>query len=105
VDLYALLRAADAHLGQYSTVLTDAVVTATPNMIAVGQAWADVIGYVEAGVATPVATVDEVRAFMADPRPIDPEAREAFLRRHSLEGDAVGRIAEAVRETARATDS
>ncbi len=104
VDLYALLRAADAHLGQYSTVLTDAVVTATPNMIAVGQAWADVIGYVEAGVATPVATVDDVRAFMAEPRPIDPPAREAFLRRHSLEGDAVGRIADAVRETARTTD-
>ena len=101
VDLYALLRAADAHLGQYSTVLTDAVVTSTPNMIAVGQAWSDVIGYVDAGVATPVATVADVRAFMANPKPIDPAARDAFLRRHSLDGDAIGRIAEAVRETAR----
>jgi hypothetical protein len=101
VDLYALLRSADAHLGQYSTVLTDAVLTSTPNMIAVGHAWSDVIGYVDAGVATPVSTIDDVRAFMADPRPIDPAAREAFVRRHSLDGDATGRIAEAVRGIAR----
>jgi hypothetical protein len=100
VDVYALLRAADAHLGQYSTVLTDAVLTGTPNMIAVGQAWADIIGYVEAGVATPVASIDDIRAFMADPRPATSEAREAFLRAHSIEGDAVGRIAAAVRDVA-----
>jgi len=100
VDIYTLLRAADAHLGQYSTVLTDAVVTSTPNMIAVGQAWADVIGYVPAGVAAPVRSIDDVRAFMADPRPPEPEAREAFLQAHAIEGDAVGRIVTAIREAA-----
>ena len=100
VDVYALLRAADAHLGQYSTVLTDAVLTSTPNMIAIGQASADIIGYVDAGVAVAVASVDDIRAFMADPRPPAPEAREAFLRAHSIEGDAVGRIAAAVRDVA-----
>ena len=34
IDLYRLLRAADAHLGMHSTVLTDAVVVGTPNLIA-----------------------------------------------------------------------
>ena len=49
LDLYRLLRAADAHLGQYSTVLSDAVVAGTPNLIAVGQAHADSLDYVGAG--------------------------------------------------------
>ena len=53
IDVYRLLRAADAHLGLYSTVLTDAVLTSTPNMVAVGQAWADLIGYVDAGRRRP----------------------------------------------------
>ncbi len=35
IDLYRLLRAADAHLGYQSTVLTDAVVAGTPNLIAI----------------------------------------------------------------------
>jgi hypothetical protein len=96
IDVYRLLRAADAHLGQYSTVLTDAVLTGTPNMIAVGQASADVIGLVDAGVATPVRTPDDVRAFMADPRPAAQEARERFLEAHYRSGDAVDRIAEAI---------
>ena len=34
IDLYRLLRASDAHLGMHSTVLTDAVVVGTPNLIA-----------------------------------------------------------------------
>ncbi len=38
VDLYRLLRAADAHLGLHSTVLTEAVATGTPNLLAVDVA-------------------------------------------------------------------
>jgi hypothetical protein len=98
IDLYRLLRAADAHLGQYSTVLTDAVVAGTPNMIAVGAAFNDHIGYEAARVATPVRTVDDVQAFMADPRPPDPDDRARFLAAHFLPGDATGRIAAAVRD-------
>ncbi|MGH2407235.1 MAG: hypothetical protein ACRDF7_04035 [Candidatus Limnocylindrales bacterium] len=93
-DLYRLLRSADAHLGQYSTVLTDAVVAGTPNLIAVAGARADPLGYVGAGVAVPVGSVDDVRSFMAAPRPPTEEARAAFLRRHFEPGDAVARIAD-----------
>ena len=100
IDVYRLLRIADAHLGQYSTVLTDAVLTGTPNMIAVGQAWADVIGYVDAGVATPVTSVDDVRAFMSDPRPATPEARDRFLEAHYRDGDAASRIADVISQVA-----
>jgi hypothetical protein len=98
IDLYRLLRAADAHLGQYSTVLTDAVVAGTPNMIAVGTAYDDVLGYVHAHVAVPVRTVHDVRAFMADPPPPAPDDRARFLAAHFRPGDATGRIATAVRE-------
>lgn len=93
VDLYRLLRTADAHLGQYSTVLSDAVVAGTPNMIIVGAARADTLGYVDAGVATPVRTVDELRAFMANPVALDPEARSRFLARHFRPGDGAARVA------------
>jgi hypothetical protein len=96
IDLYRLLRSADAHLGQYSTVLTDAVLTATPNMVTVGPAWSDIIGYVEAGVATAVRTPDDVRAFMQDPKPPRPEDRARFLEAHYRSGDAVGRISAAI---------
>ena len=96
VDLYRLLRAADAHLGLYSTVLTDAVLTGTPNMIAVGQAYADLLGYVAAGVAVPVRSVDDVRAFMADPRPPTAEDRTRFLDRHYRRGDPTSAIAAAI---------
>jgi hypothetical protein len=98
VDLYRLLRAADAHVGVYSTVLTDAVIAGTPNMVVVGQAKGDLLGYVDAGVATPVRCVDDVRAFMADPRPPEPEARRRFLDAHDAPGDAAGRIADLVLE-------
>jgi len=98
LDLYRLLRAADAHLGQYSTVLSDAVVAGTPNLIAVGQAHADALDYVGAGVATPVRTVDDVRAFVADPRPADPAARRAFLDAHYLPGDGAGRLADVLKD-------
>lgn len=99
-DLYRLLRAADAHLGQYSTVLTDAVVAATPNMIAVGLAYDDMLGYVEAGVAVPVRGVDDVRAFMLDPRPADPADRTRFLDVHFRPGDATRRIVTAIEAVA-----
>lgn len=97
IDLYRLLRAADAHLGQHSTVLTDAVVVGTPNMLAVGTAYDDYIGHAVAGVAVPVRSVDDVRAFMADPRPPDPDDRARFLAAHFRSGDAVGHIAAALR--------
>jgi hypothetical protein len=96
IDLYRLLLAADAHLGIYSTVLTDAVVVGTPNMVAIGQAWSDLLGYVDAGVAHPVASADDVAAFMHDPRPASPASRSAFLREHYEPGDGAERIADAV---------
>ncbi|MGH2407234.1 MAG: hypothetical protein ACRDF7_04030 [Candidatus Limnocylindrales bacterium] len=100
IDVYRLLRSADAHLGQYSTVLTDAVLTATPNMIAVGQAWSDPIGHVDAGVAVPVRSVDDVRAFMAEPRPATAADRAAFLEAHYRTGDATARIAAVIERVA-----
>ena len=53
-DLYRLLRAADAHLGFRSTVLTDAVAVGTHNLIALVEPDADLLGYVAVGVAIPV---------------------------------------------------
>ena len=95
-DVYRLLQAADAHLGVLSTVLTDAVVVGVPNLIVVGQAQADLLGYVAAGVATPVRSVDDVRAALAAPTPPDPDARRRFLDAHYAAGDAAGRIASLV---------
>jgi hypothetical protein len=95
-DLYRLLRSADAHLGFYSTVLTDAIVAGTPNLIAVGQAFGDMLDYIPARVAVPVASVEDVRAFMRDPAPLDPADREAFLALHFRTGDTTGRIVEAM---------
>ncbi len=94
IDLYRLLRAADAHLGVGSTVLTEAVLIGTPNLISVVDRHADLLGYVEAGVAKPVRSADDVLAALADPRPPDPDARAAFLARHFGPGDASGRIAD-----------
>jgi hypothetical protein len=96
IDLYRLLRASDAHLGVLSTVLTDSVLAGTPNMVVVGQAQADLISYVDAGVAVPVRTVDDVRAFMADPRRPSEEVRDLFVAAHYLDGDAVGRVVDLV---------
>jgi len=98
-DLYRLLRAADAHLGQYSTVLTDAVVAGTPNMIAVGLAYGDMLGYVPAQVAVPVETIDDVRAFVGDPRAPEPDDRARFLDAHFTRGDATARIVAAIHAT------
>jgi hypothetical protein len=95
-DLFALLRAADAHLGLHSTVLTDAVVAGTPNLISAAQAYGDLLGYVEAGVARPVRTVDDVRAALADTPVVDPAARAAFLEAHFRPGHASGLIADSI---------
>jgi hypothetical protein len=98
VDLYRLLRAADAHLGLRSTVLTDAVVVGVPNLIATVQAHADILGYVEAGVARPVRNRGELLDALANPQPADAAARASFLEHHFLPGDASERIARVVRE-------
>ena len=96
VDLYRLLRAADVHLGIYSTVLSDAVAVGTPNLIAFTQARVDLLGYVTAGVAVPVRSHAELAAAVAVPPVIDPAARRAFLDDHFLPGDGADRIAEAL---------
>jgi len=91
-DLYRLLRAADAHLGLHSTVLTDAVVAGTLNLIAMVEPHGDLIGYVEAGVAVPVDSLAQVIAALEVPPTPDPARREAFLADHFLPGDAGARI-------------
>jgi hypothetical protein len=95
-DLYRLLRAADAHLGLHSTVLTDAVAAGTCNLISTAQAYGDLLGYVAAGVARPVRDVAELRAALANPLPTDPATRRTFLERHFRPGDASERIAGAI---------
>ncbi len=92
VDLYRLLRAADAHLGLLSTVLTDAVAARTPNLIAVDQAHTDLLGYVAAGVARPVRDAADLRAALDDLQPSDEAARQAFLAAHLEPGPASERI-------------
>jgi hypothetical protein len=92
IDLFALLRAADAHVGLYSTVLTDAVATGTPNLIAVTQARTDLLGYVAAGVARPVRHSGDLKAALSDLAPPTEAARQAFLEDHFRPGDATGRI-------------
>ncbi len=95
IDLYRLLRAADAHLGVHSTVLTEAVVTGTPNLLAAGLAGADLIGYVAAGVATPVRSgADLLAALDGGPEAeLAERARRAFLEDHFRPGSASDRIA------------
>lgn len=94
VDLYRLLAAADAHLGIYSTVLTEAVVTGTRNLVAATQATSDLLGYVASGVALPVASGADIAAALAgsDAAP-DPELRRKFLDDHFQPGPAADRIA------------
>jgi hypothetical protein len=92
VDLYRLLRAADAHLGLLSTVLTDAVAAGTPNLIAVDQAHTDLLGYVAAGVARPIRDAPDLRAALDEPWPQDEAARQAFLAAHLEPGPASERI-------------
>ena len=96
MDLFRLLRASDAHLGLFSTVLTDAVATGTPNLIAMTQAHADLLGYVDAGVARPVSDAASLLAALDDPQESDGAARAAFLEDHFRSGDASGRIRDAL---------
>jgi hypothetical protein len=101
IDLYRLLRSADAHLGLHSTVLTDAVAAGTPNLIAIVEGHADLIGYVSAGVARPVSDVEGVRAAMSEPTLPDSAARRAFLDDQFRPGDASARIVDAIRHRLR----
>jgi hypothetical protein len=96
IDLYRLLAAADAHLGIHSTLLTEAVATGTPNLLAAGLSGADLLGYLEAGVAVPVRTAADIAAVLDRPRDevMLPGDREAFLRVHFEPGDASRRIAD-----------
>ncbi len=95
VDLYRLLAAADAHLGLYSTVLTEAVVTGTRNLLAATQAASDLLGYVDAGVAIPVRSPEDVATALAAPSSdADAAARRAFLDDHFRPGKATERIAD-----------
>ena len=66
-DLYQLLGAADAHLGIHSTVLTEAVVSGTRNLIAATFAASDLLGYVDAGVALPVRDGGDILAALEAP--------------------------------------
>jgi hypothetical protein len=93
IDLYRLLRASDAHLGQHSTVLTDAVIAGTPNLIAMVEASRDLLGYVLAGVARPVREVRELLDALRHPDPPSTEARTMFLRSHFRDGNASELIA------------
>jgi hypothetical protein len=93
IDLFRLLRAADAHLGLDSTVLTDAVSAGTANLIAIVEGHRDLLGYVAAGVARPVHGVDELREALRDPRVPNEDARRAFLDDHFRPGHAGRRIA------------
>ena len=69
--------------------------TGTPNLLASGLAGADPLGYVEAGVAIPVRTPEDITAALALPRDaaLRPEARAAFLAAHFEPGAASERIA------------
>lgn len=95
VDLYRLLGAADAHLGAFSTVLTDAVAAGTGNLLAAALATNDLLGYVAAGVAIPVRNRVELLAGLdaLAAGAITPDARDTFLADHFLAGSASARIA------------
>lgn len=94
-DLYRLLAAADAHLGIHSTVLTEAVVAGTPNLLAGRHRSGDLLGYVDAGVALRVANggelIDALDRFAAGGGPTL-EARRAFIEDHFRPGVAADRI-------------
>lgn len=98
IDLYRLLRAADAHLGLHSTVLTDAVMAGTDNFIARVEASGDLLGYVAAGVARPVTRVADLRAALDHPLPAHPAARRTFIEDHFRPGEASARIVDEIRD-------
>jgi hypothetical protein len=77
----------------HSTVLADAVIVGTPNLVAIGQGYSDSVGYVEAGVARPVGNAADIHGAMLDPVPVDPASRAAFIARQFSGGDESERIA------------
>jgi CDP-glycerol:poly(glycerophosphate) glycerophosphotransferase len=93
-DLYRLLAAADAHVGVYSTVNTEAVVTGTPNLLAAAIATGDLLDYVEAGVAIPVRDGGELLDALdrVSASGVPAGARAAFLADHFEPGAAGERI-------------
>jgi hypothetical protein len=93
-DLYRLLAAADAHVGVYSTVNTEAVVTGTPNLLAAAIATGDLLDYVAAGVAIPVGNGSELLEALerVGVTGLPEEARAAFLVDHFEPGSAGERI-------------
>ena len=93
-DLYRLLAAADAHVGFYSTVNTEAVVTGTPNLLAAAIATGDLLDYVAAGVAIPVRDGGELLEALdrIASSALPEEARTAFLADHFEPGGAGERI-------------
>ncbi len=95
VDLYRLLAAADAHLGVNSTVITEAVVVGTPNLLCDTLAASDLLGYVPAGVARVVRNGGDLLAALEDAaaQPLDETARRRFLDAHFEPGNASERIA------------
>ena len=97
VDLHRLLRAADAHVGVYSTVLTEAVVAGAPNLLASMFASSDMLGYVAAGVAVPIRDGGDLLAALDRRAGIPtPAAREAFVDAHFRPGIASERIADEI---------
>jgi hypothetical protein len=92
IDLYRLLQSADAHLGIHSTVLTEAVVAGTRNLLADTLASSDLLGYVEAGVAIPVRDGADFLSALDAPDATAADARKAFLAQHFREGSVGERL-------------
>ena len=95
VDLYRLLAAADAHLGPPVDGADRGGRDGDAQPAAATALAADLLGYVEAGVAIPVGTAEDLPAALdaARPRP-DAPRRAAFLEAHFEPGEASQRIAE-----------
>ena len=102
IDLYRLLAGADAHLGSYSTVLTEATVVGTPNLLAAADAGGDLLDYVAAGVARPVSNAaDMLEALDIADQTESPEAaaaRSAFVLEHFRPGAAAPRVVEDLKD-------
>jgi hypothetical protein len=95
IDLYALLAAADAHIGIHSTLLTEAVMTGTPNLLFASFASADLLEYVDAGVAVPFGSGADLLAVLDGATGhVEPAARQAFIDAHLEPGSASQRIAD-----------
>jgi hypothetical protein len=102
IDLYRLLAAADAHLGSYSTVLTEATVVGTPNFLAAADAGGDLLDYVAAGVARPVNNAEDMLEALdivdQAENPDAAAARSAFVVEHFRPGAAAPRIAQDLKD-------